>query len=156
MPGRSASPQSSLRGRILPWLGAVLIVLAGFAAYYRTLDAPFVFDDNPGVVENESIRDLSRIGSVLSPPAEGAGIDSRPLINLSLALNYAASGLNPWGYRLTNIVLHLLGALALYGLIRRTLTLPSSPDRLRAQSLPIAFSVALLWTVHPLQTESVI
>lgn len=133
-----------------------LIVLAGFGVYWQTLPAPFVFDDQPGVVQNESIRDLGNLSRVLRPPAEGAGIDSRPIVNLSLALNYRTGGLDPHGYRMTNIAIHVLGALALFGLLRRTLTLPGSPAWAQAVALPAAFGTALLWTVHPLQTETVI
>ncbi len=138
------------------WLAAVLISVGGFGVYLPSLSAPFVFDDIPGVVQNESIRNLRDLGRVLNPPAEGAGIDSRPVINLSLALNYAAGGLNPFGYRLTNVAIHVLGALALFGLVRRTLLLPPVPTKLQAQALPVALSTALLWTLHPLQTETVI
>ncbi|HEX2862318.1 MAG TPA: tetratricopeptide repeat protein [Lacunisphaera sp.] len=93
---------------------------------------------------------------VLLPPSEGAGIDSRPIVNLSLALNYAVSGLNPRGFRLTNVAGHLLAALALFGLVRRTLLLPSLVNRWGTAALPVALGTALLWTVHPLQTETVI
>lgn len=138
------------------WGAAVLLVLAGFGVYFRSLDAPFVFDDIPGVVQNLSIRDLGEPARVLHPPADGAGIDSRPVVNLSLALNYRAGGLDPRGYRLANIAIHVLGALALFGLLRRTLALPGTPASWQAAALPAAFGTALLWTVHPLQTESVI
>lgn len=142
--------------RWLPWLGAAVIVVAGFLSYRGTLDAPFVFDDIPGVTQNRSIRDLRDIGRVLLPPAEGAGVDSRPIVNLSLALNYAVSGQDVRGYRLTNIAIHVLGALALFGLVRRTLARPEMPERWRRAALPAGFGIALLWTVHPLQTETVI
>src|SRR6187402_3241789 len=115
-------------GRGLVWLGALILVAAGFLAYWGVRNAPFVFDDLPGVVENESIRDLTKLGHVLRPPSTGSGIDSRPVVNLSLALNYAAGGLNPLGYHLTNVAIHVLGALALFGLVRRTLSLPGGPE----------------------------
>jgi hypothetical protein len=74
---------------------------------------------------------------------------------LSLAMNYALGGLNPWGYHVFNVAIHILASLTLYGLIRRTLTSRS----LRAKWAPVATSVAatvaLVWLVHPLQTESV-
>ena len=156
MSQKNAPPVSRRPAPGQVWLGVAVIILAGFGLYRGTLHAPFVFDDIPGVAQNESIRDLADLGRVLRPPAEGAGIDSRPVINLSLALNYVAGGLDPRGYRLANIAIHVLGALALFGLMRRTLALPSMPERLRAAALPAAFCTALLWTVHPLQTETVI
>jgi tetratricopeptide (TPR) repeat protein len=138
------------------WLAATAIIVTGMAAYWGIRDAPFVFDDLPAVVENQSIRDFSKLGSILRPPAEGSGIDSRPVVNLSLALNYAAGGLDPRGYHLANVAIHVAGALLLFGLLRRTLRLPGLPEALRRAALPAAFGTALLWTVHPLQTESVI
>lgn len=156
MPEINAVPDTARSVRWQIWLGAAVITLAGFGVYAGSLDAPFMFDDIPGVTQNQSIRDLRDIGRVLLPPAEGAGIDSRPVVNLSLAVNYAVSGQDVRGYRLTNIAIHVLGALALFGLVRRTLARPEMPERWRRVALPAGACVALLWTVHPLQTETVI
>lgn len=131
-------------------------MLAGVLCYIGSLDAPFVFDDLAGIVENNSIRDLGDPLRVLRPPSAGAGVDSRPVVNLSLALNHAAGGLNPWGYRATNVAIHVLAGLALFGLARRTLQSAAMPAPLPGAATAIAFSAALLWTVHPLQTETVI
>ncbi len=149
-------PTPASADRRLVWLGGLTIVLAGLVAYWGVRNAPFVFDDLPAIVENASIRDLAQLGRVLHPPAEGSSVDSRPLVNLSFALNYAAGGLAPRGYHLTNVAIHILGALLLFGIVRRTLLLPGLPAALSRSALPAAFGVALLWTVHPLQTESVI
>jgi Flp pilus assembly protein TadD len=151
--GSTSSPRDD---RPWVWLGIAVIIMAGFGVYFRSVTGPFLFDDIPGVVENESIRDLGDIGRVLNPPAEGAGIDSRPIINLSLALNHALGGLDPRGYRLTNVGIHVFCALVLFGLVRRTLALPATPEHWREAGLPTAFCAALLWTVHPLQSETVI
>ena len=144
------------------WLAAVLIAGAIVAAYANTLTAPFFFDDNPGILLNPSIRNLRELGSVLVPPnLGGASTSGRPLVNLSLAINYAFGGENVVGYHVFNLGLHVLSALALFGLVRRTLALPRAgapllpgaarPDR----ELLIAAGTALLWALHPLQTETV-
>ncbi len=158
MPARSAPPSpprsGSSRGRIL--LGAGLIVAAVVAVYTNSLHAPFVFDDLPGIVENQTIRHLGDLRTVLAAPSNvGSSANSRPLFNLSLALNYAAGGLNPTGYHAVNLALHALAALALFGLVRRTLLLPSFQPRWGTLALPVALGSALLWAVHPLQTETV-
>jgi len=71
-----------------------------------------------------------------------------------LALNYAAGGLNLAGYHLVNLGVHLLATLTLFGLIRRTLA--SGATKIEAtRALPIALAAALLWSLHPLQTEAV-
>ncbi len=128
------------------WPGLV-IFLAGVAAYANSLSAPFIFDDIDAIRENPTIRSL---GSAWSPPHEGSGVDSRPVVNVSFALNYAAGELNVRGYHATNLAIHLLAGLALFGVVRRTLTRNGE-----SAATPLALVAALLWTLHPLQTESV-
>ena len=82
-------------------------------------------------------------------------LQSRPVVNLSFALDYAVGGLNTLPYHVTNLAIHLLAGLALFGVVRRTLLLPRLRDRFGRASAALALAVALLWAVHPLQTESV-
>ena len=133
-----------------------MIVLATIAAYWNSLHVPFVFDDRPAIVGNETIRHVWPLRDPLSPPHDGSGVSGRPLVNLSLALNYAAGGLTVRGYHLVNLGLHLLAALTMWGVLRRTLRRPALPAQIRERSEIIAWSAALLWTVHPLLTESVV
>ena len=142
------------RGRIL--LAGGMIVLAVVLAYANSLHAPFVYDDIPSIVDNETIRNLGDLRAVLAPPAaNGSSVNSRPLVNLSLALNYAVGGLNPFGYHVTNLAFHVLAALVLFGLVRRTCLLPRLRDSHGELALPLAAGAALLWALHPLQTETV-
>jgi Flp pilus assembly protein TadD len=137
------SPAASRRAVL--WSGLIL-VLAGLAAYQNSFSGKFVFDDTPAILENGTIRQLWPLGPVLSPPgAAGQTVGGRPLLNLSLAIDYAISGTDPWSYHATNLLLHLLAGLTLFGIVRRTL---------RQGVLP-ALAAALLWTLHPLQAESV-
>lgn len=136
-------------------LAAAILVLAAIAAYHNTLSVPFFFDDVTAIEENQSIRDLSRLGTVLSPPRDGSAVTGRPMINLSFAFNYALGGTHPFGYHVLNLALHAAAALALFGLIRRTLLLPVAREKFGPHATSIAFVAALCWTVHPLQTESV-
>jgi tetratricopeptide (TPR) repeat protein len=144
-------------------LAGLALVLAVAAAYANSLRAPFVFDDGFAIVRNPTIRHLGRIGEVLSPPTDFA-VCARPLVNLSLAVNYAVSGLDPWSYHLLNGVIHALAALALFGILRRTLLLKSGRRKAEGESpesevgqnpIIFAFTAALLWALHPLLTESV-
>ena len=157
-----AAPRSRL-----PALGfAAIIVLAALAAWQNSLSAPFIFDDEAVIQENPTIRHLWDLGTVLSPPAVGggSGVTGRPVVNLSLALNYALGGLEVRGYHWFNLVVHILAGLALFGIARRTLRNSRSwmSGRKDNWSEPgtteadwCAFAGALLWTVHPLVTESV-
>lgn len=132
-------------------IAAGLIVFAALLAYAPSLKAPFVFDDERAILANPTIRRLWPLTVPLSPPADAGGVIARPLVNLSLALNYAAGKTSVRGYHLFNIALHAASALVLFGVLRRTLLqfLRSNAGRW------IALAVTLLWTVHPLQTESV-
>lgn len=135
--------------------GGALLVAAVCLAYHGILSYPFYFDDVPAIVDNPTIRNLSRLGEVLSPPANGTAVTGRPLVNLSFALNYALGGLAPAGYHAFNLALHAAAALALFGLLRHTLRRQVLAARFGTYATPLAFVAALLWAVHPLQTESV-
>ena len=82
-------------------------------------------------------------------------IQNRPIVNLSLAINYAIGDLDVLGYHFFNLVVHILATLTLFGIIRRTLRLPVVPESIAAGAAPMALISALIWTVHPLQTEAV-
>jgi tetratricopeptide (TPR) repeat protein len=79
----------------------------------------------------------------------------RPLVNLSLALNYFFDGYDTLGYHAVNIVIHVLSSVLLYGVIRRTLLLDRFHDKFGAASWQLGLAVALVWAIHPLQTDSV-
>lgn len=117
---------------------------------------PLIFDDHPAIERNATIRQLWPLTPILLTPVSAAGATGRPLVNLSLALNYAWGGLEVKGYHLFNLTLHTLAGLALWGLLRRTLR-RCGPDFVSPRRTePIAAAVALWWLVHPLQSESVI
>ena len=147
-------PPQAARGKI--FLAGAVIVLAALAAYHNSFSGPFVHDDLPTIVGNPTIRNLWSVANVWSaPPDTTAG--GRPLVNLSLAINYALGETEVWGYHAMNLAIHVLAGLALFGVVRRTLVLrvPRDDSALQSEAAWLGFTVALLWTVHPLQTESV-
>lgn len=124
--------------------------MAGLVAYHNTFSAPFIFDDIPAIADNPTIRDLQRPSELLAPPAlRGSGAAGRPMVNLSLALNHALGGENVVGYHIFNLIIHVFAGLALFGVLRRTLQARAG------QAHGLALTIALLWLVHPLQTETV-
>ena len=133
------------QGSSRPWLFAVAIVVAVFVVYGGGLDHPFMFDDMGAVVANPQIRSLDPAVALAPPPETPVG--GRPLVNASFALNYAAGGLDPTGYRLVNVALHAACALLVFGLAAGLVE--------HARRYDIALAVALLWAVHPLGSEAV-
>jgi tetratricopeptide (TPR) repeat protein len=148
----SASPTGAGGSRRAGWLACVVLALATAAAYHDSFSGPFVFDDKGSIVDNATIRHLGSLREVLSPPhLNGETVGGRPLLNLSLAINYALGGLEVRGYHLVNLALHIVNGLVLLGVARRTL----QRTRFAAAATEISFAIALLWSLHPLQTESV-
>ncbi len=103
---------------------------------------------------NPHIRHLWPIREALSAPRY-CSVNGRPVVCLTLAVNYAVGGLNVRGYHAFNLTLHLLSALALFGIVRRTLEGEKLRDRFDGAAVWLAAAIALIWEVHPLQTESV-
>jgi len=134
---------------------AGLIALAVIFAYCNSFAVPFVYDDLGAVVANRTMRQLWPLWGPLCPPAEGFTVSGRPLLNLSFAMNYALGGLNVWGYHVTNLLIHTAAAWLLFGILRRTFLLPALPRRFGRAATWLALAAALLWALHPLQTESV-
>ena len=121
---------------------AVVLVSAAALVYANSLRSPFIYDDSVSIVDNEHIRTLALSDALFSDrenPTAG-----RPLVNLSFALNYAIGGLNPVGYRIVNIALHAACGLLIFAIGRRVLG-----------STGFGFATALLWIVHPLNSEVV-
>ncbi len=145
------------------WLWVTFFILAGVvcAIYVPALRSPFIFDDPFCIANNPSIFQIwplvgdSAHPGPLNPPRD-LPTSGRPLVNLSLALNYYFGRLNPTGYHVFNLIVHLLSALMLMAIIRRALCLDYFGGRFQSASTPLALAAALLWAVHPLQTETVI
>ena len=124
------------------WMIILTLILV-FIAYLPVLNAGFVnWDDDDYVVKNKAITSFSNMGELLTGSVQG---NHHPLTMISLALNYAISGLNPLSYHLFNLILHLLNTFLVYKLA----------SRLSNNSAIVSFTTALLFGIHPLHVESV-
>ena len=135
--------------RLLP---GALLVLAIAAAYFNSLRGAFVWDDIPTIVESTAFEHLA---TALDRPAAVNTTSGRPLVGLSLALNYAFGRRNPVGYHLFNVLVHAAAALALFGFVRQLALLRRLAGRYGAHATGLALGVAAVWALHPLQTEAV-
>jgi hypothetical protein len=134
-------------------LSVVLVLLAVGIAYSNTYKASFHFDDQHTIVENPRIKHLGEIPSFFWT-SEGP-VGTRPLLLATLALNYAVDGLNVVGYHIFNNLLHAANGILLFLIIMRTLDLPALRERHAEARREIALFGALLFVVHPVQTEAV-
>jgi tetratricopeptide (TPR) repeat protein len=125
-----------------------LILTAGVIAYANSFPGPFIFDDSRVILDNPHLY-------TLWPPWRAVLVPTRWVADLSFAMNYALSGTTPADFRMTNVLIHIVAGWLLYGVVRRTLRLPRFQERFGSVADPLAFIAALLWVVHPLQTESI-
>jgi tetratricopeptide (TPR) repeat protein len=137
------------------WIFAILLGLIILGIYHNSLNAPFIYDDKAKIVENPDIRKLSNIKTKLIYPygkykTFKRNDPSRPLTYLTFTFNYHFGKLNPFGYHLFNILLHIFSSILIFLLTKRILfyTYKESSD-----ILPIF--VALLFAVHPINTNVV-
>jgi len=118
------------------------------------MNSPFVFDDDPNIHSNPHIR-LTRITwqGIVEAGFESPS-SSRPISNISFALNYYFHQYNVAGYHLVNTLIHIASGLFLYIFIKTTLSLPSQRSSYESYGW-IPFFAATIWLVHPIQTQSV-
>lgn len=131
------------------------VLAANVLVFTPGLGGPLVFDDLGAITANETLRDLRDLRSVLWPPKD-TSVSGRPIPNLTLAINYQFHKLNPWGYRATNLAIHCLNALLLLGLVLKLARSPRSPNHVQQLAVPLAVIVGAIWSLHPLQSESVL
>jgi protein O-mannosyl-transferase len=151
-------------------------MVAGLLAYANSFQGAFVLDDSSAIISNPSIRTLWPPWKAMWSP-RNTTVAGRPVVSLTMAVNSASGrkersdtealqgrmwaplnngqALLAQGFHATNLLIHLLAALTLFGVVHRTLRTRSLAGRYGAASLPLAAAVALLWVVHPLHVVSV-
>ncbi len=142
------------------------LVVAGTIIYSNMFSAPFVFDDINFITKNDPHVHMTTLSwdGIREAAFEGQP-RKRFLPNISFALNYCAGGENTFGYHLVNLMIHLFSGVLLFYFVRTTLSLPYSHSDAYFHSasqkhnkdigMAVAFFAALLWLVHPLQTNAV-
>ena len=145
---------TSLLLRVGVPVGLVILILL---AFMPALDAGFVhWDDDDLLLLNTRYRELSGESLHWMFSTSYAG-HFQPLTWLSYTLDYALWDGSPFGYHLTNVLLHVLTALAFYLVVRRLLAVAPGESGI-ARSAPYVLSAGLaaaLFAVHPLRAESV-
>ncbi len=126
----------------------ILIVIA----YFPTFSGEFILDDDALVKNNPFIKEAHSIATYFS---QEDGISDkndlgeyhsgyyRPLINMTYRLDYKLWGMDATGFRITNVVLHILCCFVLFNLFSLLL------DR------RIAFWITIIFALHPVNTEAV-
>jgi protein O-mannosyl-transferase len=119
------------------YIAIAVLAAAVLACFANSVGNNFVFDDKLIILDNRLLRSLANLPRLLT--------DSyRPLRDISHAFDFALWGENAAGFHLTNILIHLANTLLVFALIRRL-----------AGDFAVAFVAALVFAVHPIQTDAV-
>src|SRR3989339_332192 len=110
------------------WFAIGLVVIATIIVYHNSLNAPFIFDDIPKIVENPDIQQLSNLKTkLIYKYSENNKVferndPSRPLVYLTFTLNYYFGKLNPFGYHLFNLIIHIFNAILVFFLAKKIIS----------------------------------
>jgi protein O-mannosyl-transferase len=149
MPNHKSNPNSistiefaagiSFRRSLLLPGGVALLVFSSFLAYWPALNGMFILDDDTYLTNNRLIVAPDGLYQFwLTTEA----LDYYPVSNSTLWLEWRVWGINPTGYHVTNLLLHIVVALLFWVILAKL-------------SIPGAFLAALLFAVHPVNVESV-
>ncbi len=128
---------------------AAILAVVGWYLYAPAFHAPFVFDDLPQIIENPHIR-ITGYSSDIPARLMNCRNPNRFLAYATFALNYYVHQYDVAGYRVVNVVIHIITAFLVFLTARLTL----DPDG-RKRSVLLPFLAAALWMVNPVHTQSV-
>lgn len=146
-PSEQEPVRAPIRARVPVWAIGVGLLIFG-CAWANSLGGAFLLDDLVHVVGNPKIRSLW-------PPWDCFGDSARPIVDLSLAMNFAIGRLDPAGYHVVNLLIHFATGAAIYLLACRVLRARRREREADGHNAAVAFAIALLWLVHPLTTQGV-
>jgi protein O-mannosyl-transferase len=126
--------------------GVFSLIFFGLLAYVNAICHPFVHDDVVFILNNPHIADLGHWYQAFKIPEASDGINTyyRPVLEVLYRLEYRIFGPHPFGFHLFNIIVHIANGLLLFCLLQK-LSLPKQ----------VAWIIALLFLIHPVQTEAV-
>jgi hypothetical protein len=138
---------------VLMLLGLVACLGLALFVYWPGLSGPFMVDDGPNI-ENGFIENPDWDAAVYTITHNGSGILGRSVSMLSFVLSGLQFGLDPWGFKLHNLLLHLATGFALFHLLRQVLPkLDAQLDEKKV--LLISGATVTLWLLHPLLVSTV-
>lgn len=149
----------SIQGIVI--IALLCMLLAAYLVYRPGLNGTFVFDDVPNIVDNAdiAIQDLHPQTLRRAAFSSSSGPLLRPVSMLSFATNYYLTELDPFYFKLTNLVIHLISGVGIF--VLTTLILSAYRKRFEqgitgGHALVIALAVTAAWLLHPFNLTSVL
>lgn len=134
------------------YLSAIFIFMFSFILFSPSLKNDFVWDDVEVISKSQVPFDASNIINTIVPTVDinKKARYYRPIVYTSMVSDYAAWGVTPFGFHLSNLVFFSVSAVLFYFMI---IALLRGFNKRRAE--PVAFVSALVFVVHPIHVESV-
>jgi len=144
-------------------------LIIGLAIYGNSFDNQLFWDDDDNIINNVYIKDWRYLPNFFTESLiSGAGQVSnywRPLLLMSFAIDYRLWGLAPFGFHLTNVLLHLIAAWLIFLLLNKLIRI-AEPELAQSEpvnlgrwfmdkSIWLPFLVSLLFLIHSVQTEAI-
>ena len=129
----------------------ILLLICIVWVYYPSLSVPFYLDDEGSIINSVAIHATS-LDLLLQ-----SGLERRFIGYLSLWANYQVGGLDPLGYHVVNILIHIINSLLVFVLVLRLIRYfhPTEHAPTRYQQVLLVMAVAAIWALHPLNTQAV-
>ena len=140
----------------VPAFGLVLLVAVVAWCFWPGLTGGLIFDDISNIVGNPALHVTTLSWSdwwaaILSSPS---GVLHRPIAMFTFAINLYLTGIDAWPMKLTNIAIHAVNSLLVFGLTRALLRAADVPAGSRLSWAPLM--VASLWALHPINFMAVL
>ena len=142
-----------------PYWILLLAMVAAVIVYTKGLDGPFLFDDHVHITKNRWVK----IDSLSGPDLAQAWNSSfspfptnRPLAQLTFGINHALAGLSPWAFKATNLAIHLLTGLLVFGLSRLAYRAVAGEAADPQRGALLGAATAAVWLLHPLHVSTVL
>lgn len=146
--GQPANLRASSASGLKIWALACLLVITGCALYFNSLKNDFIWDDEFLILHNPFLQSFSHIKDFfthnLGYASGNRSLYYRPLQETSYAVDYHFWSLNPFGYHLTNMLIHIANTCLAFFLMLKILRLPA-----------VAFLASLFFLIQPMQTQAV-
>ncbi|NIN36959.1 MAG: hypothetical protein GTN46_12170 [Gammaproteobacteria bacterium] len=149
---------SATSSRKVPYIVLAMLLFACFIIYYPASQGGFIYDDLPNIVSNKKLQiDSLQADELLKAMTSGkSGPLKRPVSMLSFAINYYFTGLNPYYFRIVNILIHLINGLLIYILTRKIIGLTECKNS-KNKTIEIAsLATTALWLFHPINISGVV
>jgi len=140
------------------WM-SVVVLAAAVLVYANGLNGPFLFDDHVHIAQNRWVKIDSLDWHSLSQAwnsSFSAFPGNRPLAQLTFGINHAISGLDPFAFKLTNLVIHLLNGILVFILTRLVYRATMGPASDLGSERQLALVTLAFWLLHPMHVSTVL